>query len=115
MTYREKGVNTRAIAGNVQLLLRQARLITFYAWFTRWGVWPFSRWMVQPQNLKHAGAGATQIGCFGPNPHVVWEVTSRCNLHCGHCHAFGGEKIIPELSTTEARSLIKQVAESGIG
>jgi len=71
--------------------------------------------MLQPQNLKHAGAGATEIGCFGPNPHVVWEATSRCNLRCGHCHAWGGEKIIPELSTTEVKSLIIQVSNSGIG
>ena len=115
MTERKKAVKAKSIIRDAQVLFRQATLITMYAWFTGWKARRFFRWMIQPQNLTHAGAGATEIGCFGPNPHVVWEATSRCNLRCGHCHAFGGEKIIAELNTAEAMSLIKQVADAGIG
>jgi radical SAM protein with 4Fe4S-binding SPASM domain len=96
------------------LLLKQAVAIMIYAWLTGWNKRAFLRWASQVQNLFHAGAGAHQICCFGVNPHVVWEMTSRCNLKCIHCHAFGGEVSHDELSKEEGMALIDQIASLGI-
>ncbi|MDI6886676.1 MAG: radical SAM protein [archaeon] len=110
------------------LLLKQAAAIMIYAWLTGWNKVAFLRWAGQLQNLFHAGAGAKQICCFGVNPHVVWEMTGRCNLKCIHCHAFGGEAshglrpcppqapegLYDELSKEEGMALIDQIASSGI-
>ncbi len=98
-----------------QLLLKQLVMILLYAWLTGWHIHAFLRWLSQLKNVLHAGAGARQIGCFGLNPHVVWEMTDRCNLKCVHCHAFGGEAATyDELSKEEGMALIDQVAASGI-
>ena len=96
------------------LLLKQAAAIMIYAWLTGWNKREFLRWAGQLQNLFHAGAGAKQICCFGVNPHVVWEMTGRCNLKCIHCHAFGGEASYDELSKEEGMALIDQIASLGI-
>ena len=79
-----------------------------------WQKRAFIRWAFQLQNLIHAGAGAKQICCFGVNPHVVWEMTSRCNLKCIHCHAFGGEPSLDEFSKEEGMALIDQIASLDI-
>ncbi|MHC1611124.1 MAG: radical SAM protein [Candidatus Methanospirareceae archaeon] len=93
------------------LLVKQAVTIMSYAWITGWKRSAFLRWAVQFRNLLHAGAGVRQICCFGVNPHVVWEMTGRCNLKCVHCHAFGGEPSTEdELTTEEGRALIDQIA-----
>ncbi|HUV79545.1 MAG TPA: radical SAM protein [Candidatus Bathyarchaeia archaeon] len=93
-----------------QLLVKQAVTIMLYAWITGWKRSAFLRWAVQLQNLFHAGAGAHQICCFGVNPHVVWEMTGKCNLKCIHCHAFGGEASADdELSTEEGKALIDHI------
>jgi radical SAM protein with 4Fe4S-binding SPASM domain len=92
------------------LLVKQAVTIMLYAWITGWKKRAFLRWAVQLQNLIHAGAGARQICCFGVNPHVVWEMTGRCNLKCVHCHAFGGETTPDELTKEEGMALIDQIA-----
>lgn len=105
---------TQPAAWRPRLLLKQAALVALYAWLTRWEAGPFLRWLASLSNLRHAGAGAGEIGCFGPSPHLVWEATSRCNLRCVHCHVSGGERLIPELSTAEARGLIAQVGGAGI-
>lgn len=97
------------------LLLRQAALITSYAALAGWRAAPFLRWALQWRNLTLAGGAADRIGCFGPGPHVVWEATQRCNLRCAHCHAHGGARSADgELTTAEARELIRQVAQSGV-
>ncbi|RZN36363.1 MAG: radical SAM protein [Methanophagales archaeon ANME-1-THS] len=96
------------------LVLKQAAAIMVYAWLTGWRKRAFIRWAFQLQNLIHAGAGAKQICCFGVNPHVVWEMTSRCNLKCIHCHAFGGEPSVDELTKEEGRALIDQIASLAI-
>ncbi|MHC1600129.1 MAG: radical SAM protein [Candidatus Methanospirareceae archaeon] len=92
------------------LLVKQAVTIMLYAWITGWKKRAFLRWTLQLQNLIHAGAGARQICCFGVNPHVVWEMTGRCNLKCVHCHAFGGETTPDELTKEEGMALIDQIA-----
>ncbi len=98
----------------LHLLVKQAVAIMLYAWLTGWRKTAFLRWTVQLHNLFHAGAGARQICCFGVNPHVVWEMTSSCNLHCVHCHAFGGEATYDELSKEDGMALIDQIASLGI-
>ena len=48
-------------------------------------------------------------------PVVVWNITRRCNLKCVHCYAHA--KNIPfdnELSTTEGKKLIDDLAEFGV-
>lgn len=96
------------------LVLKQAFAIILYAWLTGWRPQAFLRWTSQFQHLIHAGAGAHRICCFGVSPHIVWEVTSKCNLNCIHCHASGGKPSPDELSTEEGLALIDQLAQSGI-
>ncbi len=48
-------------------------------------------------------------------PIVVWNCTRICNLHCIHCYASATNNGSPdELSTVEARKLIKDLAEFGV-
>ncbi len=96
------------------LVLKQAAMIIVYAFIARWHTRPFLHWLVQCRNLLHASAGLSQICCFGINPHVVWEVTGRCNLRCIHCHAFGGEQRYKELTTSEGKELIDRIADMHI-
>lgn len=45
-------------------------------------------------------------------PMVVWNMTRRCNLHCRHCYLEAGEGDGgKELTTEEAKLLIKELAE----
>lgn len=114
----EKRKEVKPFYNPPQLLLKQMAMILLYAWLTGWHKKAFLRWLFQLKNIIHAGAGARQIGCFGLNPHVVWEMTSRCNLKCVHCHAFGGETSYDdednELSKEEGMALIDQIAASDI-
>jgi radical SAM protein with 4Fe4S-binding SPASM domain len=45
--------------------------------------------------------------------YVVWEVTLRCDLACGHCGSRAGKPRQDELSTAEALDLVRQVAAMG--
>jgi radical SAM protein with 4Fe4S-binding SPASM domain len=45
--------------------------------------------------------------------YVVWELTLRCDLACGHCGSRAGKARADELSTDEALDLVKQVAAMG--
>lgn len=45
---------------------------------------------------------------------VVWGVTNRCNLRCGHCYANSGRALENELTTQEAHSLIDELADIGV-
>ncbi len=97
------------------LVLKQAVTVMLYALLTGWNKKAFLQWAVQLKNLIHAGAGAKQICCFGLSPHVVWEMTDRCNLKCIHCHAFGGEEAsYDELTKEEGMALIDQIASLDI-
>lgn len=47
--------------------------------------------------------------------HALWEVTHRCPLRCRHCYLSGkGEEEGEELSTAEARDLLRQMARLGV-
>jgi radical SAM protein with 4Fe4S-binding SPASM domain len=45
--------------------------------------------------------------------YVVWELTLRCDLHCGHCGSRAGKVREGELSTDEALDVVRQVAAMG--
>lgn len=45
--------------------------------------------------------------------YVVWEITLRCDLACGHCGSRAGKPRSDELTTAEALDLIRQIAEMG--
>lgn len=60
-----------------------------------------------PAHLLHYSRDKTPI--------VVWSVTRRCNLHCGHCYADSHDRDYPgELSTEEGRRLLAELAEFGV-
>lgn len=50
------------------------------------------------------------MGCIGFPDHPAWEITSRCNLRCIHCHASAGTGGSDELTTEEAFRLLDQLA-----
>ena len=114
MSAKKQPAKVKSFYNPPYLLLKQAVTIMVYAWLTGWQKRAFIRWAFQLQNLIHAGAGVKQICCFGVNPHVVWEMTSRCNLKCIHCHAFGGEPSLAELSKEEGMALLDQIASLDI-
>jgi Fe-coproporphyrin III synthase len=48
-------------------------------------------------------------------PVVVWNVTQRCNLHCGHCYSDSRNREYPgELTTEEGTDLLEQLAAFGV-
>jgi radical SAM protein with 4Fe4S-binding SPASM domain len=44
---------------------------------------------------------------------VVWNFTYKCNLNCKHCYSNSGKNSTNELSTEEAKKVVKQVADFG--
>lgn len=54
-------------------------------------------------------AGSIGMGCIGYPPHPVWEVTSRCNLKCLHCHIGDVGNSDEELTTEEAKEFIDEL------
>jgi radical SAM protein with 4Fe4S-binding SPASM domain len=45
---------------------------------------------------------------------VYWICTQACNLHCSYCYQDAHKKRPSELSTQEAKSLIRQTADAGV-
>jgi radical SAM protein with 4Fe4S-binding SPASM domain len=90
------------------LMFRQAFSLAYHAWLTRWAGLP--GWMLKGKKVLATAAGATAIGCTGYPYHVVWETTTRCNLNCIHCYASSAEAKQSELTTTEGKRLLEQIA-----
>lgn len=44
---------------------------------------------------------------------VSWNTTNDCNMYCDHCCRDAGCKAEDELSTSEARTLLEQIAKAG--
>jgi len=44
---------------------------------------------------------------------VSWNTTNACNMYCDHCYRDAGCKAEDELSTSEARTLLEQIAKAG--
>jgi AdoMet-dependent heme synthase len=90
------------------LVLKQAFSLACYGFITGWAGLP--AWMLKGKKVLASAAGATAIGCTGYPYHVVWEVTTRCNLSCIHCYASSVEATQAELSTAEGKQLLEQIA-----
>jgi len=62
---------------------------------------------------RRAGAGPAHLLHYSRDktPVVVWNVTRRCNLHCGHCYADSHDREYEgELSTEEGLRLLDELA-----
>jgi len=81
------------------LLVQQLRSALLIRKLTGWTRLPW--WATQSGKIFRIAAGCQGVGCFGYRVHPVWEVTSRCNLKCEHCHARGGEADCKDELTTE--------------
>ncbi|MGV1049414.1 MAG: radical SAM protein [Solirubrobacterales bacterium] len=66
---------------------------------------------------RRAGAGPAHLLHYSRDktPVVVWNVTRRCNLHCGHCYADSHDRDYPgELDTGEGMRLVADLAAFGV-
>ncbi len=62
----------------------------------------------------HLRYGARQEDAWH-RPVIVWTVSRRCNLSCLHCYAAAADKPFPgELTTDEARAMIRDLAAFGV-
>lgn len=87
------------------LLVSQLKSALTIRRLTGWSRLPW--WTTQANKIFRIAAGCQSVGCFGYRVHPVWEVTSRCNLTCEHCHARGSESGSPdELTTEEGKSKV---------
>lgn len=90
------------------LLARQALALATVSSATGWKL--NKRWRSNLSGLLKVAAGARRYGCFGYEPHPVFEVTAKCNLRCKHCHASGGEGYpLGELDTNGAIKVIENL------
>ncbi|MCX6356945.1 MAG: radical SAM protein [Candidatus Aureabacteria bacterium] len=98
------------IAWPPTLVARQMGSALFYAYLTRWRY--FGAWLLRHgAECLPVAAGARGMGCIGYPDHVVWEVTSRCNLSCVHCHVGAGDPVANELDLREGMRLIDGLRE----
>lgn len=44
---------------------------------------------------------------------ISWNTTNKCNLYCAHCYRDAGTELAEELSTEEAKKLIKEIKKAG--
>lgn len=44
---------------------------------------------------------------------VSWNTTNACNMYCDHCYRDAGCKVEDELSTSEAKTMLEQIAKAG--
>ncbi len=67
------------------MMIRQFASSIEFALALGWGRFP--KWLFK-NGLRTlpVSAGAVGMGCIGFPNHPVWEVTSKCNLRCKHCH-----------------------------
>jgi len=87
------------------LLYKQLRSALMIRKLTGWSKLPW--WAGQANKVLRIAAGCQGIGCFGYPVHPVFEITSRCNLKCDHCHARGGESDgKDELSTEDVKKRV---------
>lgn len=45
---------------------------------------------------------------------LIWNLTNRCNLHCGHCYSSASQNKEQELSIQEITDLLTQLKEAGV-
>lgn len=44
---------------------------------------------------------------------ISWNTTNKCNMNCKHCYRDAGEKYEDELTTSEAKAMIEEIAKAG--
>lgn len=44
---------------------------------------------------------------------ISWNTTNSCNMYCDHCYRDAGAKVEEELTTTEGKALINEIAKAG--
>jgi len=96
------------------MVLRQLSCIIYFSKLVGWE--KFYKWLFRYSfRTLPSAAGAIGMGCIGFPNHPVYEITTRCNLKCIHCHTNGGDSknSIPEneLTTGEAKGLIDELAK----
>jgi radical SAM protein with 4Fe4S-binding SPASM domain len=104
----KSGRRVKSLFNPPSLLFKQAFSLAYHGWLTGWAGLP--RWVLMGRKVLATAAGATAIGCTGYPYHVVWEVTTRCNLDCIHCYACSIDSAQAELSTDEGKQLLEQFA-----
>jgi radical SAM protein with 4Fe4S-binding SPASM domain len=102
------GRRVKSLFNPPSLIFNQAFSLAYHAWLTDWS--GFGGWMLKGKKVLATSAGATAIGCTGYPYHVVWEVTTRCNLNCIHCFASSVDSEQAELTTDEGKRLLEQIA-----
>ncbi|MBL7106642.1 MAG: radical SAM protein [Phycisphaerae bacterium] len=91
------------------LIFRQIISIWVFKLATRWPGMLF--WIKNMPSMFKIAAGSTGIGCFGIDYHYVFELTSRCNLNCAHCHVGNENSRYNELSTEQVKGILDGLAE----
>jgi radical SAM protein with 4Fe4S-binding SPASM domain len=105
----KSGRRVKSLWNPPSLVFKQSLSLAYHGWLTGWTGLP--RWMLKGKKVLATAAGATAIGCTGYPYHVVWEVTTRCNLDCIHCYASSVDSMQAELTTAEGKRLLEQIAE----
>lgn len=90
------------------LVFRQAYSLLFFGYATGWR--KLLPWTIKATKTLHIAAGAVGMGCIGFPNHPVWEMTYACNLRCKHCHASSSQPSQDELTTREAKGLLREIA-----
>lgn len=44
---------------------------------------------------------------------VSWNTTNQCNMYCDHCYRDASDRLTDELSTAEAKKLIREIKQAG--
>ena len=44
---------------------------------------------------------------------ISWNTTNACNMYCAHCYRDAGCRAEEELSTEEAKKLLREIAKAG--
>ena len=89
-------------------VVRQAWSLLLYGHITGWR--KLLPWTMKAAKTLRVAAGAVGMGCIGFPNHPVWEMTYACNLRCKHCHASSTRPSPDELTTREAKGLLKEIA-----
>jgi len=92
------------------LIVRQATSAFLAGYLTKWeNMWS---WFINfGTKCLPGAAGSKGQGCIGFPSHPVWEMTNACNLNCIHCHCSAGKPSNNELTTTQAKKLLDQLAD----
>ncbi len=108
MASSKPGRRVKSLFNPPSLIFKQAFSLAYHGWLTGWAGLP--GWMLKGKRVLATAAGARAIGCTGYPYHVVWEVTTRCNLNCIHCYASSVAAKQAELTTKEGKKLLDQIA-----